>query len=117
MEHLTVETFKSKIYDFEKNAAWTFVGTKPAIIDFYAEWCGPCKAVSSVIERVAKEYEGKIDVYKIDIDDQPELAKRFDIRSIPTLLFLPVGDYPVKKVGAIPDDSVKKLIKTTLKIE
>jgi thioredoxin 1 len=102
MENLTKQTFKEKVFDFEKNAEWNFVGKIPCIIDFYADWCGPCKMVAPVLEELAKEYDGKIDIYKIDTEVEVELAGIFGIKSIPSLLFVPMTGQPQMSMGAMP---------------
>jgi thioredoxin 1 len=104
-EHLTKETFIEKIFDYEKETEWKYKGERPAIIDFYADWCGPCKMVAPVIEQLSEEYKGLVDVYKIDTEDQQELASVFGIRSIPSLLFIPVGAQPQMAAGALPKDA------------
>jgi thioredoxin 1 len=104
-EHLTKETFIEKIFDFENETEWKYKGERPAIIDFYADWCGPCKMVAPVIEQLSEEYKGLVDVYKIDTEDQQELASVFGIRSIPSLLFIPVGAQPQMAAGALPKDA------------
>ncbi len=103
-EHLTKETFIEKIFDFENETQWKYKGERPAIIDFYADWCGPCKMVAPIIEELSTEYKGLVDVYKIDTEDQQELAGVFGIRSIPSLLFIPVGSQPQMSAGALPKD-------------
>ncbi len=90
IEHLTKETFKSKVFNYEKNKEWKFEGEKPCIIDFYADWCGPCKMVAPVLEELAKDFDGKMDVYKVNTEEEQELASVFGIRSIPSFLFVPV---------------------------
>lgn len=108
VEHLTLETFKSKVFDFEKHQDWTFEGIRPCIIDFYADWCGPCKMVAPILEELAKEYEGKVDVYKIDTEKERELAGVFGIQSIPSLLFVPLNGQPQMAQGALPKETFKK---------
>jgi thioredoxin 1 len=103
-EHLTKETFIEKIFDFEKETEWKYKGERPAIIDFYADWCGPCKMVAPVIEELSVEYKGLVDVYKIDTEAEQELSAVFGIRSIPSLLFIPVGAQPQMAAGALPKD-------------
>ena len=111
VKHLNKTEFKTKVYDYEKNASkWVFEGKRPAIVDFYATWCGPCKMVAPILEELAKEYEGKIDVYKIDTDQERELSAAFGIRSIPTLLFIPVEGDPQIAQGALPKAELKKII-------
>ncbi|MCF7793700.1 MAG: thioredoxin [Candidatus Cloacimonetes bacterium] len=117
MEHLTKETFKQKIHDFEQNKDWKFLGDKPAIIDFYADWCGPCKMVTPVLEELAEEYKGKLDIYKVDTEDQQELAAAFGIRSIPSLLFAPVDEKPQMAMGALPKGSFEEIISDVLKVK
>jgi thioredoxin 1 len=117
IEHLTLETFKQKVFDFEKNTEWTFNGNKPAIIDFYADWCGPCKMVAPILEELAGEYDGKLDIYKIDTESEQELASLFGIKSIPSLLFIPKDSQPQMAMGALPKDSFKKAFKEVLGVE
>lgn len=100
MEFLTMDTFKQKVFNFDVNKEWKFEGDKPAIIDFYADWCGPCKMVSPILEELSEEYNGKLDIYKIDTEDQRELAASFGIRSIPSILFIPMEGQPQMAVGA-----------------
>jgi thioredoxin len=116
MEHLTTETFKEKIFNYEKNKEWKFEGDLPAIIDFYADWCGPCKMVAPVLEDLAKEYNGKLNIYKVNTEEQQELAAAFQIRSIPSILFIPKDGQPQMATGALPKESFKKAIADILKI-
>lgn len=116
VEHLTLDTFKTKVFDFEKNTEWKFEGTRPAVIDFYADWCGPCKMVAPVLEELSKEYEGKLDIYKVDTEAESELAGVFGIRSIPSILFIPIDDKPQMATGALPKDSFKQAFKDVLKV-
>ncbi len=117
MEHLTKETFQKKVFNYEKSKDWKFEGDKPCIIDFYADWCGPCKQVAPVLEELAKEYDGKIDIYKIDTEDQQELAAAFGIRSIPSILFCPQEEKPQMSMGALPRESFVSAIKDVLKVD
>lgn len=116
VEHLTKETFKSKVFNFEKNTDWKFEGDKPAVIDFYADWCGPCKMVAPILEELAKEYDGKINIYKVDTEAEQELAGMFGIRSIPSILFVPMDDKPQMAAGALPKESFKEAFKDVLKV-
>lgn len=116
MEHLTKDSFQKKIFNYEKNKEWKFEGEVPAIIDFYADWCGPCKQVAPVLETLAKEYKGKINIYKVDTEDQQELAAAFGIRSIPSMLFCPQDEKPQMAMGALPKDSIEKAINEVLKV-
>ena len=117
IEHLNVETFKEKIFDYSESREWKFRGDKPAIIDFYADWCAPCKIVAPILEDLATEYSGKMDFYKIDTEDQKELAAIFGIRSIPSLLFIPSDEQPQMAVGALTRDIFVKAFREVLKVE
>jgi len=117
MEHLTKETFKQKIFDYEDGKELKFKGDNPCIIDFYADWCAPCKIVVPVLEELAKDYEGKLDIYKVNTEDQGELAQAFGIMSIPSLLFVPKDGKPQMAQGALPKKSFEEAIKTVLKVE
>ena len=110
LEHLTKDTFLTKVFDYEKNKDWNYAGELPCLIDFYADWCGPCKMVAPVLEELAEEYKGKINIYKVDTEEQQELAGVFGIRSIPSLLFCPAEGTPQMAMGALPKDSFKKAI-------
>ncbi len=113
--HLTKSEFLSKVANYETNPKeWKYLGDKPALIDFYADWCGPCKALSPVLEELAKEYDGEIYVYKINTEDEQELAALFGIRSIPSLLFVPMEGQPQMAVGALPKADLKKGIESIL---
>jgi thioredoxin len=109
-ENLTKATFLEKVFNFEKNKTWSFEGNKPAIIDFYADWCGPCKALAPVLEQLSNEYEGKIDIYKIDTEAEQELAAAFGIRSIPSMLFCPADAEPQMANGALPKPDIEKIL-------
>ncbi|NOU17318.1 MAG: thioredoxin [Bacteroidales bacterium] len=117
IEHLTLETFKQKVFNYEKNTEWKFEGDKPAIIDFYADWCGPCKMVAPILEELSKEYDGKLNIYKVDTESEQELASVFGIKSIPSLLFVPKDAQPQMAQGALPKDSFKKAFKEVLGVE
>ncbi len=111
---LTAETFKKKVMDYEKHSQWNFIGERPAIVDFYAPWCGPCKNTAPVLELLAKKYQAQLDIYKVNIDQEPELAQVFGISSIPALLFIPVEGLPTLQVGAMQMSEIEKLIKSVL---
>jgi thioredoxin len=117
LEHLTKETFLSKVFDYEKNKEWKFEGDKPCVIDFYADWCGPCRMVAPVLEELAKDYEGKIDIYKVNTEEEQELAAVFGIRSIPSILFVPSGGQPQMAMGALPKETFVKAFKDVLGVE
>ena len=116
MENLTNETFKSKVFDYQTNKEWLFAGDKPAIIDFYADWCGPCKMVTPVLEQLAVEYAGKIDIYKVNTDQEPELSGAFGIQSIPSILFIPVDGKPQMSMGAMSKADFVKAIQSVLNV-
>lgn len=115
-EHLNLETFKEKIFNFEKNAEWNYKGDFPAIIDFYADWCAPCRQVAPIIEELAKEYDGKVNIYKIDTDAEQQLAGMFGISSIPSILFIPENGQPQMITGALPKAEFVKMINDVLKV-
>lgn len=117
IEHLTKETFKEKVFDFEKNKQWQFEGQVPCMIDFYADWCAPCRMVAPILEELAEEYDGKINIYKVDTESESELAAMFGIQSIPSLLFVPMNEQPQMAMGSLPKDTFKKAIKDVLKVE
>ncbi len=117
MEHLTKDTFIQKVFDYENEKEWKFKGELPVIIDFYADWCQPCKIVAPVLEKLADEYKGKIEIFKIDTEAERELAGVFQITSIPSILFIPKDDKPQMSLGALPKESFEEAIKTVLKVE
>jgi thioredoxin len=116
IEHLTAATFKQKVFDYDKNKTWMYAGDKPCIIDFYANWCGPCRILAPTVEQIAKEYQGKIYVYKVNVDEQRELASTFGISGIPALLFCPQTDKPQISTGVISKADFDKAIKEVLNI-
>ncbi len=115
-EQLTKETFMEKVFNWEKNKDWKFEGDLPCIIDFYADWCQPCKMVAPILEELSEEYAGKLNIYKVNTEQEQELAAAFGIRSIPSMLFVPADDKPQMSVGALPKDSIKKAMDEVLKI-
>ena len=116
-EDLTKKTFLEKGFNYEKNKEWVFEGKVPAIIDFYADWCGPCKMIAPILEELSEEYEGKINIYKVDTEAEQELAAAFAIRSIPSMLFIPMNEQPQMSNGALPKQELQKLIQEVLKVE
>jgi thioredoxin len=114
---LTTEEFKVKILDYTTQQDWNYEGALPAIIDFYADWCGPCKMVAPVLEELAKEYEGKLIIYKVDTEKEQELSAVFDIRSIPTFLFIPMEGKPMMQPGALSKAVFKKVIDEYLMVD
>lgn len=117
VEQLTKETFKEKVFDFEGQASWNYEGDIPCIIDFYADWCGPCKMVAPVMDELAQEYDGKVLFYKVDTQVEQELAAMFGIRSIPSILFVPTEDKPQMAVGALPKEDMQRAIADVLMVE
>lgn len=117
LEHLTLETFKEKVFNFDKNKEWKYEGTKPCLIDFYADWCGPCKMVAPVLEELQGEYGSNIVIYKVNTEAERELASMFGIQSIPSLLFVPTEGQPQMAMGALPKNSFEKAIADVLKVE
>lgn len=115
-EYLTKETFLEKVFNYEKNKEWKFEGEIPCVIDFYADWCGPCKMVAPVLEELSNEYEGKLNIYKVDTEAQQELAGAFGIRSIPSILFCPNEGEPQMAQGALPKHQLEQIFKDVLKI-
>jgi thioredoxin len=113
--HLTRAEFLKKVANFEETPdKWVYLGDKPAIIDFYADWCGPCKMIAPILEELAQEYDGQIYIYKIDTEAEQQLAAEFGIRSIPSLLFVPMDDAPQMAQGAMPKDAFKQAIEELL---
>ena len=117
LEHLTKETFKEKVFNFEENKEWKYEGAKPCMIDFYADWCGPCKMVAPVLEELQKEYGDSIVIYKVNTEEQLELAGMFGVQSIPSLLFVPQEGQPQMAMGALPKPTFEKAIADVLKVE
>lgn len=117
LEHLTLETFKEKVFNFEANKEWKYEGSVPCMIDFYADWCGPCKIVAPVLEELQKEYGDKLVIYKVNTEDEQQLAGMFGIQSIPSLLFVPVDGQPQMALGALPKPTFEKAIADVLKVD
>jgi thioredoxin len=114
---LTKDKFLKEIFDYENNKEWKFEGELPAVIDFYADWCQPCKMVAPIIEELSTEYEGKVNFFKVDTEAQQELAGAFGIQSIPSLLFIPVNGKPQMAAGALPKESFIEVIEKDLLAE
>lgn len=113
-ENLNKESFLSKVFDYEKNTDWKYEGDLPAVVDFWAPWCGPCKTVGPIIEELSEEYKGKVNFYKVNTDEEQELGAAFGIRSIPSLLFIPKDGQPKMAVGALPKEAMKEAIEKEL---
>lgn len=117
IEHLTNLSFKEKIFDYETHKNWKYEGSQPCLIDFYADWCGPCKMIAPILEELSEEYQGKLNIYKVDTEKERELASVFGIQSIPSLLFVPLEGQPQMALGALPKDSIIKAFNEVLKVE
>jgi len=111
---LDTQGFKDKIFNYETESEWKYQGTKAAIIDFYADWCGPCKTVAPVLEELSDRYKDDLAIYKIDTDKEMELSSLFGIQSIPTLLFIPVNSNPIVQKGALPKNILQQIIEERL---
>jgi thioredoxin 1 len=116
MEQLTKSVFKEKIFDFEADKEWTYKGNLPAIIDFYADWCGPCKMVTPVLQELSDKYAGKLEIFKVNTEQEQEISGAFGIQSIPSLLFIPLGEQPRMATGALPKDAFEEIIRDVLKV-
>lgn len=116
-ENLTKKTFLEKVFNYEKNKDWVYEGKLPAIIDFYADWCGPCKSLAPILETLSEEYGEKINIYKVDTEAEQELSAAFGIRSIPSMLFVPAKGQPQMAQGALPKQELEKLMKDVLGVE
>ena len=114
VEHLSAHDFKEKVFNYETGKEWKYEGNLPAIVDFYADWCQPCKMVAPLLEELAIEYAGKIVVYKVNTENEQELASVFGIQSIPTLLFIPKEGQPQAAMGALPRQTFEKVIQDVL---
>lgn len=112
--HLTNESFMQKIFDYSVNNEWKYLGNQPAIIDFYADWCAPCRQISPVIEELAKEYHGRIVVYKVDTEKERLLAQKLGVQALPTVLLIPLDGQPQAIMGALPKADLVKAIQEVL---
>ena len=113
--NLTKADFLNKVANYEANPnEWKFLGERPAIIDFYATWCGPCKMLAPVLDELAAEYEGQIDIYKVNVEEEEELSSLFGIRSVPSILFIPMEGQPQMAQGAMPKPALKEAIHSVL---
>lgn len=117
MESLTKDAFLEKVFNYEEHEEWQFEGDLPCIIDFYADWCGPCKMVEPILEELSEEYEGKMRIYRIDTGSEQELAAAFGIQSIPSILFIPTEGKPQMAVGALPKHAIQQAMKDVLNVE
>lgn len=117
IEIKTAQEFKDKIFDYDVEDDWKFKGDKPAIVDFSALWCQPCKIVGPILEELSEKYDGKIDIYKIDVDNLPDVSQSFGIKSIPSILFIPMEGEPQMSIGGLPKSTFETAIKNVLKIK
>jgi thioredoxin 1 len=117
LEHLTKETFLTKIFNYESDKTWNYKGEKPCVIDFYADWCGPCRIVSPILEELAEVFKDELDIYKVNTEEETELASVFGIRNIPSILFVPLNDNPRIAVGALPKEVFIKAFREVLGVE
>ena len=115
VKHLTYKEFLKKVWDFEKNPnTFVYKGKLPAIVDFYADWCGPCRRVAPLMEKFAEDYDGKLLVYKINVDQEKQLSAVFQVSSIPMVLFIPTEGMPYKQVGAMQEQGYRDVIEQQL---
>jgi len=114
LEHLNIDTFKEKVFNFEVNKDWKFEGDTPCLIDFYADWCGPCKMIGQVLDELNNDYDDKILIGKVNVDEQGSLAMKYGIRNIPTLLFFKNGQLIDKQVGSVPRKVLEEKLKSIL---
>lgn len=115
IKHIDADFMKKNIYDWEEHPGeFVYKGSRPAIIDFFATWCGPCRRLSPKLEEIAKKYQGKIDVYKVDVDDEMALAKLFGVKSIPMCLFIPLKGTPTQTQGDLSEAQIEENVKNIL---
>ena len=118
VKNLTYNEFLRKVWDFERNpTAYKYKGNVPAVVDFYADWCGPCRRVSPILEKLAEDYDGKLVVYKVNVQNEQDLAAAFEVKNIPTVFFFPTEGQPSKLIGAMGEDAYVKKIEEALKVE
>lgn len=115
VKELNKDSFKELVFDYTNQKEWVFLGNKPVILDFFAHWCGPCKQLAPVLEELSDEFDGQVDIYKIDVDESSEVASAFNVRSIPSVLFIPMNGQPQMSVGGLPKEKFKSLILEILK--
>ncbi len=112
---LTTQGFKDIFFDYTVKKEWEYTSDRPAVIDFYADWCAPCKAVAPILEELSEQYDGEVDIYKVDTEAEQELSSVFGIRSIPSILFVPTGSkQPMMQAGALPKEALEEVINKEL---
>ena len=117
-KNLTTADFKEKFFDYTQKTEWEYNGERPAIIDFYADWCAPCKFVAPIMDELSEQYDGQVDIYKVDTEAEQELSAVFGIRSIPSILFVPTGGkQPMMQAGALPKETFEEIINKELLVE
>ncbi|MBR3408914.1 MAG: thioredoxin fold domain-containing protein [Paludibacteraceae bacterium] len=114
VQYLTTAQFKEKVFDYTKNRDWQYVGKRPAIIDFYTTWCGPCKRLAPIMETLSEKYKGRVIFYKVDTERERELAALFNISSIPQVLYIPMYGKPQILVGLYPQEQIEEIIEQFL---
>ena len=117
VKHLNLEEFKNEVFNFTESKEWNFKGDKPMIIDFYADWCGPCQALGPILEDLSKKYEGKVEIRKVNTEHEQELSAAFGIRSIPSMLFVPTSGQPQMAAGLMPKPAIEEAIASILDIK
>lgn len=117
VKQLTTQQFKEQVWNFDTNKEWKYIGTKPAIIDLYANWCGPCKKLAPILEEIQKEYGSNLQIYKVDVDKETTLAQIFNASSIPLLIFIPKEGQPVAVAGLRPKEQLVQIITEQLKVK
>lgn len=117
VKQLTTDEFKKEVWDFSKNKEWKYLGDKPAIVDLYANWCPPCKKLSPILEEIQKQYGNKIQIYKVDVDKEPQLAQLFNASSIPLMIFIPKNGKPSSIGGLRPQEQIEQLILEKLEVK
>ncbi len=110
VQYLSTEQFKQKVFNYTTEKEWKHLGDKPCVIDFYTTWCGPCKRLAPIMEELAKEYAGKVYFYKIDVEQETEIAQAFQISSFPRILYVPASDRPIMQVGLQPKEAIVEII-------
>ena len=117
VNYLSTEQFKAKVFDYSTEKEWKYKGDKPCIIDFYTTWCGPCKRLAPIMEELAKQYAGQVYFYKVDVEQEREVAQAFGISSFPRILYIPVTGKPMMQIGLQPKENIEEIIDDNLLIK